>query len=128
VQRTGAAPGLRHLGRIGATGAAATGLAQQDFASKTICGICFSQIAEALCGKRARGATPMDENRERAWSPWYLLLLIQFIPALAVPFYNRAEPIVAGIPFFYWFQLALVLVSAVVTAVVYFATESSRNG
>jgi Protein of unknown function (DUF3311) len=126
VQRTGAAPGLRHLGmaqqdwrnRIGAT----------DFASKTICGICFSQIAEALCGKRARGATPMDENRERAWSPWYLLLLIQFIPALAVPFYNRAEPAVAGIPFFYWFQLALVLVSAVVTATVYFATESSRNG
>jgi hypothetical protein len=106
----------------------ATGLAQQDFASKTICGICFSQIAEALCGKRARGATPMDENRERAWSPWYLLLLIQFIPALAVPFYNRAEPAVAGIPFFYWFQLALVLVSAVVTATVYFATESSRNG
>jgi uncharacterized protein DUF3311 len=71
---------------------------------------------------------PMDGNRERAWSPWYLLLLIQFIPALWVPFYNRAEPTLAGIPFFYWFQLALVFVSAAVTAVVYFATDTSRNG
>jgi hypothetical protein len=70
----------------------------------------------------------MEGNRERAWSPWYLLLLIQFIPALLVPLYNRVEPVVGGIPFFYWFQLALVLVSALVTAVVYFATEPSRNG
>jgi hypothetical protein len=35
---------------------------------------------------------------------------------------------VAGIPFFYWFQLALVLVSALVTAFVYFVTEPGRNG
>jgi Protein of unknown function (DUF3311) len=70
----------------------------------------------------------MEGSRERAWSPWYLLLLIQFIPALLVPLYNRVEPVAAGIPFFYWFQLALVLVSALVTAVVYFATEPGRNG
>jgi hypothetical protein len=70
----------------------------------------------------------MDGNRERAWSPWYLLLLIQFIPALAVPFYNRVEPVMGGIPFFYWFQLALVLVSALVTGFVYFVTERARNG
>jgi Protein of unknown function (DUF3311) len=88
----------------------------------------FPQIVEVLCGESARGATPMDGNRERAWSPWYLLLLIQFIPALAVPFYNRVDPIMAGIPFFYWFQLALVLVSALVTAFVYFVTEPGRNG
>jgi hypothetical protein len=28
-----------------------------------------------------------------------------------------------GMPFFYWFQLALVFISAAVTAVVYWATE-----
>jgi len=60
------------------------------------------------------------------WSWWYLLLLLQFVPALWVPFYNSVEPTFYGIPFFYWFQLALVLVSAVVTSVVYLATE--RNG
>ena len=37
--------------------------------------------------------------------------------------YNSAAPAVMGIPFFYWFQLAMVLVGAVLTAVVYFATE-----
>jgi hypothetical protein len=71
---------------------------------------------------------PMDGRRERAWSPWYLLLLIQFIPALWVPLYNRVEPTLGGMPFFYWFQLALIFVSAVVTAIVYFATDTSRNG
>ena len=52
-----------------------------------------------------------------------MLLLLQFVPALWVPFYNSVEPTAFGIPFFYWFQLALVFVSAAVTAVVYFATE-----
>ena len=67
----------------------------------------------------------MDNSHDRAWSWWYLLLLLQFVPALWVPFYNSVEPSVFGIPFFYWFQLALVFVSAAVTAVVYFATERS---
>jgi Protein of unknown function (DUF3311) len=65
----------------------------------------------------------MDNGRNHAWSWWYLLLLLQFIPALWVPFYNSAEPSLAGMPFFYWFQLALVFASAAVTAVVYWATE-----
>jgi hypothetical protein len=65
----------------------------------------------------------MENGRDRAWSPWYLLLLIQFVPSLWVPFYNSVEPTFGGMPFFYWFQLALVLVSAGVTAIVYFATE-----
>jgi len=65
----------------------------------------------------------MDNGGNHAWSWWYLLLLLQFVPALWVPFYNSTEPSFAGVPFFYWFQLALVFVSAAVTAVVYFATE-----
>jgi hypothetical protein len=65
----------------------------------------------------------MESHRSRAWSWWYLLLLLQFVPALWVPFYNSVEPRFVGIPFFYWFQLALVFVSAAVTALVYFATE-----
>jgi hypothetical protein len=65
----------------------------------------------------------MENNRKQSWSWWYLLLLLQFIPALWVPFYNAAEPSFIGMPFFYWFQLALVFVSAAVTAVVYWATE-----
>src|SRR5258708_17737500 len=68
----------------------------------------------------------MDDGRNHAWSWWYLLLVLQFIPALWVPFYNSVEPTFAGVPFFYWFQLALVFASAAVTAVVYWATEYER--
>ena len=62
-------------------------------------------------------------SRARNWSWWYLLLLAQFIPALWVPFYNSIEPSWYGIPFFYWFQMAMIIVCAVVTAFVYLVTE-----
>ncbi len=42
----------------------------------------------------------------------YLLLAIPCLLALAVPFYNSLEPTLLGFPFFYWFNLALVPVSA----------------
>jgi energy-coupling factor transporter transmembrane protein EcfT len=35
---------------------------------------------------------------------WLLLLLIPFVALLWVPFYNRLDPAVFGIPFFYWYQ------------------------
>ena len=63
------------------------------------------------------------EKRRGAWSWWYLLFVVQFAIALWPPLYNRAEPEWMGIPFFYWFQLALVVLGAVLTAIVYFATE-----
>lgn len=64
-----------------------------------------------------------SKQQAHGWSWWYLLLLVQFVGSLAVPFYNKIDPALWGIPFFYWYQLALVLVSAVLTAIVYFATE-----
>ena len=42
-----------------------------------------------------------------------LLLLLPCIAALAVPLYNRVEPRLLGFPFFYWFLLLLIPVSAV---------------
>ena len=65
----------------------------------------------------------MDNDRQLTWSWWYTLLLLQFVPVLWVPLYNSVEPSWNGIPFFYWFQMALILASAAVTAVVYIATE-----
>lgn len=64
-------------------------------------------------------------TRRQAKTGWYVLLLLQFVLALCVPFYNKVEPLLAGIPFFYWYQLLIVLVSAALTAIVYFATEPS---
>jgi hypothetical protein len=62
-------------------------------------------------------------QRQRNWSWWYILLLLQFVPALWVPFFNSIEPSWLGIPFFYWFQMAMILACAVVTAFVYLVTE-----
>ena len=64
-----------------------------------------------------------EQPKRRGWSWWYLLFLVQLVFALWVPLYNFAGPTLGGMPFFYWFQLLLVLIGAVLTAVVYFATE-----
>ncbi len=66
------------------------------------------------------------ERPNHGWNWWYLLLLAECIPALWVPLYNSAEPSWIGLPFFYWFQLALVFITAAMTAVVYFITESRQ--
>ncbi len=63
------------------------------------------------------------KKKREGWSWWYLLFVIQFAVALWPPLYNRAEPTLLGMPFFYWFQLFWVLASAALTAVVYFATK-----
>jgi hypothetical protein len=43
----------------------------------------------------------------------YLLLLIPCVVALAPALYNHVSPELFGLPFFYWFQLLLIPVSAV---------------
>jgi Protein of unknown function (DUF3311) len=60
--------------------------------------------------------------RPAKWG-WYALLLLQFVLALCVPYYNKVDPTFAGMPFFYWYQLLMVLVGAALTAIVYFVTE-----
>jgi|HubBroStandDraft_4_1064222.scaffolds.fasta_scaffold806279_2 hypothetical protein len=67
---------------------------------------------------------PSMDNKKRKpggnW--WYLLLLVQFVGTLWIPFYNSVEPMWAGIPFFYWYQMLMVFIGAGITAIVYFAT------
>ena len=64
-------------------------------------------------------------NTKRSeWSPWYLLFIIEFVMVLWPPFYNKLEPMLWGMPFFYWYQLACVIVGAVITAIVYNRTRA----
>ena len=67
-----------------------------------------------------------SQRAGRSW--WYLLLLIPFIAVLWVPLYNSVEPTFGGIPYFYWYQFLWVLISAVITAGVYFATREPEPG
>jgi hypothetical protein len=64
------------------------------------------------------------QDKRRGWSWWYLLFVVQFVAVLWPPFYNSIDPTWMGIPFFYWYQMLWVLISAVFTAVVYFATRA----
>ena len=52
---------------------------------------------------------------------WHLFLFVPFFAAICVPLYNRVEPQLFGIPFFYWFQFVWIVVAAIVTALAYFA-------
>ena len=48
-----------------------------------------------------------NNSKRRGFRPLYLLLLIPYVAMMWVPFYNRIEPSLAGIPFFYWYQMLL---------------------
>ena len=61
-------------------------------------------------------------KRSRRWA-WQLLLLIPFAATLWVPFFNRATPEIAGVPFFYWYQFLWIGLGAILTGIVYFATR-----
>ncbi len=56
-----------------------------------------------------------------------LLLLLPFIGLLWVPFYNMTEPTLFGFPFFYWYQLAWVPITALLTFIVWRSTRRSGD-
>jgi hypothetical protein len=60
----------------------------------------------------------LRDGKRNQW--WLALLLAPFIGVLWVPFFNRIEPKLWGIPFFFWYQFLWVVISAILTALVYF--------
>ncbi|HEV3423491.1 MAG TPA: DUF3311 domain-containing protein [Paraburkholderia sp.] len=74
-----------------------------------------------------------DADAHKASKAWLWLLLLPWIAMIWVPSYNKVEPQLFDFPFFYWYQLLWVLISAVITALVYFKTrkrsaDSSQGG
>ncbi len=67
-----------------------------------------------------------DVAKRDGWSWWYLLFVLEAIVMLWPPFYNKAEPAYMGVPFFYWYQMLWVAISAAFTGIVYFATGQHR--
>lgn len=57
----------------------------------------------------------------RLW--WRLLLVVPVIATLWVPWFARTRPMLAGLPFFYWYLMAWVPLSALCSAVVYLKTR-----
>jgi len=54
-----------------------------------------------------------------------LLLIVPFVATLLPWIYNRADPSLFGMPFFYWYQLAWVMVTAGLLGLVVFLTRES---
>lgn len=57
-------------------------------------------------------------RKNRSWLLW--LLIIPFIALLVPQFYNYTNPTFIGIPFFYWYQLLWIILTAILTAALYF--------
>ncbi len=61
-------------------------------------------------------------------SAWNWLLALPLVTVLYPPLYNRADPALLGIPFFYWYQLAMIPVSVACTLLVYRRTGARVTG
>jgi uncharacterized membrane protein YhdT len=62
----------------------------------------------------------MAARKPRKGAGWLLLLfLIPLVALMWPPFYNQSQPELVGIPFFYWFQLASIIVTVCLTLVAY---------
>jgi uncharacterized membrane protein len=57
-----------------------------------------------------------------------ILLLVVFVIALAVPFFNKLTPELFGFPFFYWYQMAVVLVSSALIFIVFIVEDRKESG
>ncbi len=68
----------------------------------------------------ASGRTSSDRT------PVNWLLLVPLLLVIWPPLFNRVDPTLFGIPFFYWFQLAVIPIGVTCTALVYRAT--ARRG
>jgi hypothetical protein len=72
---------------------------------------------------RARGPT----DRRSDLSPVAWLLLVPVVLVLWPPLFNSVRPTLFGIPFFYWYQLAVIPIGVLCTALVYRMT-TPRGG
>jgi hypothetical protein len=54
---------------------------------------------------------------------WNWLLVLPALGLLFPALYARATPTLFGFPFFYWYQFAWVLLTAAITALVYFLAK-----
>ena len=53
-----------------------------------------------------------------------MLLLLPFAGTLWVPLYDRLEPALFGIPFFYWYQIAWIVLGSLLIGAVLLLTKS----
>lgn len=58
---------------------------------------------------------------------YYWLLIVPFIATLVPPFYARRSPELFGFPFFYWYQIAWIVLAALIVWFVYVMTRETER-
>jgi hypothetical protein len=79
---------------------------------------------EAAGRDEAGRAVPPPPKRD-VNKRWYWLLLVPLALTLVPQIYNHDGPRLIGIPFFYWYQMAMILVSVAGTVIVYRTTQGA---
>jgi len=64
-----------------------------------------------------------DSPAGRPFPGLWTLIVVILLPAVVLPLwvtlYDKTDPTLFGFPFFFWFQFALILLSAVLTSAAY---------
>jgi len=69
---------------------------------------------------------PERGRGRKGFRPVHLFLIVPYVAILWVPFFNRVEPSIAGVPFFYWYQMLWIALGALVLLPVFVIEE--RDG
>lgn len=73
-----------------------------------------------------KGTRVAEKRKRKGFRPLYLLLLLPYLAMMWVPSYNRIEPEISGVPFFYWYQLLWIVFGAAVMLPLYFSEERGK--
>ena len=72
------------------------------------------------------GARTSPRKPRASATGWYWLLIVPFVGTLLPWIYNTNDPELIGMPFFYWYQMAWVPISVLITVFVYRATTERK--
>jgi hypothetical protein len=64
-------------------------------------------------------SAPVRKASPGLWALIVVILLPAVVLPLWVPLFDKTDPTLWGFPFFFWFQFALILMSAVLVLVAY---------
>jgi hypothetical protein len=76
-------------------------------------------------------SAPARRSSTALWVVIVIILLPAVVLPLWVPLYDKTDPTLFGFPFFFWFQFALILLSAALTSIAFVLsqrTDRRREG
>ena len=82
----------------------------------------FSRDPDRVPRTRTARDAPHETN-----TSWYWLFVLPFVFLLFPFIYNTSSPELFGMPFFYWYQMLWIPLTAIITIGVYLKTRGGRD-